>query len=154
MKYVVAVVAMAAAFATPAFAQIDPSAAPLSGVINLDAGFLPDPYEVSVFPGGDIAASSVSNGCSGYVSAAPDVRVNWNGSGGVLSFSTTSDIDSVLLINMPNGSWRCDDDSAGNMDAKIAFRNAPSGTYDIWIGSISEGGGSGNAGTLNISESE
>ncbi|MGD1996701.1 MAG: hypothetical protein PVH62_08005, partial [Anaerolineae bacterium] len=46
--------------------------------------------------------------------------------------------DTTLVINDPNGSWRCNDDYSG-LDPMVEFPNPFTGQYDIWVGSYSSG---------------
>ncbi len=124
---------------------------PAFGTYTLQSGFTPDPYNVDVIAGGDIAISDHTNGeCRGYVATAPDVRVVFQGGTfPELYFSVDSDRDTTLVINDPNGNWWCDDDG-GNEPLNPLIRMAPiSGQYDIWIGTY--GRDRANA-TLGISE--
>lgn len=116
----------------------NPSATPSYGDVRLSAGFLPDPHETSVTAGG---SNEVNVGrCSfGYVSNAPDVDLYYVTSGGSdLYIYVRSGDDTTLLINTPDGSWSCDDDDLGDMNPVVIIRNAPSGLYDIWVGTYGD----------------
>jgi hypothetical protein len=43
-------------------------------------------------------------------------------------------MDVTLLVNAPDGSWYCDDDSGDGTDAAITFSAPQSGQYNIWVG--------------------
>lgn len=118
------------------------------GSITLNSGFTPDPYNVNVVAGGSISASNIS-GCTGSISDAPDFEVTYNAGRFPLAFRTNSGNDTTLVINGPDGRWYCDDDSAGNRNAQVIFRNPQSGVYDVWVGTY--GGGTAQA-TLSITE--
>lgn len=116
----------------------DPGADPAYGDVSLEEGFVPDPDETSLTAGGSI---EVDKGrCSyGYVANAPDVDLYYTTSGGSnLYIYVRSGEDTTLLINTPDGSWRCDDDGLGDMNPVVIFRNAPSGLYDIWVGTYGD----------------
>jgi hypothetical protein len=115
------------------------SAAPISSTLNLTAGFTPDPRTVSVVAGGERSASELGPNCKGYISNSPDVRLNYTAGSVALTIKTESSTDSALVINLPDGSWVCDDDSNGNLDAKLRFPKPRSGQYDIWIASLTKG---------------
>lgn len=66
-----------------------------------------------------------------------------------LVFRTLSSVDTTLIINGPDGSWSCDDDSYGDLDAEVRFNRPQGGTYDVWVGTF---GGSTAAATLLITE--
>lgn len=129
--------------------QVDPSARATYGDYRLNAGFPDDPYTVYVTAGGDVNASYVANGCSGSVAYAPDVQLTYRAGSLPLIIRTESDSDTTLLINGPDGSWYCDDDSGGSLNAQLRWGSPPSGTYDIWVGTF--GGGTAEA-RLLISE--
>lgn len=116
--------------------------------ISLSAGFLPDPVAVEVYSGGSENAADLGGSCVGAIASSPDVVVNFNSRGGLLSFTFQSDGDTSLVINGPDGRYYCNDDTNG-LDPVLTWRNAPSGQYDIWIGAV----GSPAGGTLLISES-
>ena len=125
--------ATALAVAMPVLAQ-DMSLEPTYGTVDLGAGFTPDPYGVELSSGGSIDASRVASGCSGFIANAPDVRLNYDAGSLPLIFAVASNADTTLVINGPDGSWYCDDDSGGNLDPEIAFSRPSSGQYDIWVG--------------------
>ena len=138
MKKILGLAAVAVLVSAPAVAQ-DFSRSPSFGTVNLSAGFTPDPRTVEVVAGGTIDASRTASGCNGRIANAPDVRVNWNGGGSLpLIFRTRSGSDTTLVINGPDGRWHCDDDSGGGLNARVIFRNAPAGQYDVWIGTFGD----------------
>lgn len=116
--------------------------------VSLSAGFLPDPVEISVASGGGEDASDLGGSCVGAISGSPDVVVNFDSSGGTLSFSVVSGGDTSLVINGPDGRNYCDDDTNG-LNPVLTWGSAPSGQYDVWVGAV----GSPASGTLLISES-
>jgi hypothetical protein len=116
--------------------------------LSLSAGFLPDPVEVSVMSGGGEDASNMGGSCVGSISGSPDVVLNFDSSGGTLSFSVVSSGDTSLVINGPDGRNYCNDDTNG-YNPVLTWGSAPSGQYDIWIGAV----GDAASGTLLISES-
>jgi len=125
---------------------------PTYGTVNLNNGFSPDPYNVSVQAGGNLAASSVGSNCRGYVAEAPDYRLYYQaGNGWPLNIFAQSGSDTTLVVNDPSGRWYCDDDSYGSLNPLVTFNSPQSGQYDIWVGTYSSGGGFPQA-TLSISE--
>ena len=120
------------------------------GEVILRAGFTPDPHEVSIAAGGSVSASAVDSQCSGYISQAPDYELTYRSNGSnPLTFAFTSKGDTTLVINGPDGSFYCDDDSGGNFNPRVHFNRAQDGVYDIWVGTIS---GEIESGSLTISE--
>jgi hypothetical protein len=139
---------LALAFAPEAAAQ-DVGAEPTYGDVRLSAGFLPDPHVVELTAGGSIEVNKED--CAyGFVANAPDTDFYYEGNNvATLYIYAESDSDTMILINTPDGSWRCDDDSHGELNPLLTLTNAPSGLYNIWVGTY------GNAmvsATLNISE--
>jgi serine protease Do len=128
---------------TPTLAQdtsLNPNAAPLFGTATLDPSFLPDPYIVSLYSGGNLDVSTLGLGadCRGFSASAPDYRVVWGGDGSTpLRLFFVGDGDATLTISQPNGTWACNDDFSGeNLNPFVEIRNAPAGQYDIWVGSF------------------
>lgn len=95
----------------------------------------PEPIVRHHVVGGAIDASTLSLGqdCSGSVGEKPDFIVHWDGSD-FLRFFVHAPHDVTLLINAPDGTWHCNDDSAGT-NPQIDFASAPEGQYDVFIGS-------------------
>ena len=148
MKTIALVAAAAALMAGPVAAQ-NASLTANYGEINLRAGFTPDPYRVQVTAGGSVNGGALPGSCTGMISQAPDFEVSYSAGSLPLVFRTLSSSDTTLIINGPDGSWSCDDDSYGDGDAEVRFNRPQSGTYDIWIGTF--GGGTSSA-TLLITE--
>lgn len=136
MNKLIAASALAALLVGPAVAQ-NPGLAPNYGTLSLNAGFTPDPRSVNVSAGGSVDGSALPGACVGMISDAPDVRVNYTAGGLPLAFRTRSAGDTTLIINGPDGSWYCDDDSGGGTNAQVLFRNPSSGQYDVWVGHLS-----------------
>jgi hypothetical protein len=122
------------------------------GAASLRSGFTPDPHRVSVYAGGSIDVykdTGLPAACVGAISEAPDYRVNYTAGSLPLVFRTISSADTTLIINGPDGSWSCDDDSYGDGDAEVRFQNPASGQYDIWVGVL---GTAGANATLLVTE--
>ncbi|MFN4297978.1 MAG: hypothetical protein ACK4FB_14205 [Brevundimonas sp.] len=114
---------------------------PRFGIIDLSAGFAPDPYTLNVNAGGNISAGDISSSCRGFISEAPTARLQWEGGAGGLPLliAARSDGDTTLLLRGPDGSWYCDDDGAGGLNPLFASTVGRSGRYDIWVGRYSQG---------------
>lgn len=148
MKKVALIAALATLVAGPVAAQ-NAGLNANYGEINLRSGFTPDPYRVQVTAGGSVNGGALPGSCTGMISEAPDFEVSYSAGSLPLVFRTLSSSDTTLIINGPDGSWYCDDDSYGDGDAEVRFNRPQSGTYDIWIGTF--GGGTSSA-TLLITE--
>ena len=104
------------------------------GTAQLSTGFAPDPHTVALMAGGELELS-VDDCSYGYVTDAPSYELTYSGSGSTdVHFYVRSDDDTTLLINTPDGSWVCDDDSLGDSNPQLTISDARSGVYDIWVG--------------------
>lgn len=142
---------VAAIGATPAFAQ-DFNANPNYGTITLTTGFTPDPNVVNLQSGGNLDARNIGGACAGFITNAPDVRLNYTaGTTFPLIISVASAADTTLVINGPDGSWYCDDDGGVNgLNPAVRFNTPQTGRYEIWVGTY--GNASLQAAQLSISE--
>lgn len=132
----------------PAQAQ-DFNQRPTFGTMDLTTNFMPDPRAIDVTAGGTINSERLGNGCTGSVANAPDVRVNYTAGNLPLYISVQSQADTTLVVNLPDGSWICNDDFI-ELNPGIVIDRPASGQYDIWIGVF--GGGAGIPARLLISE--
>lgn len=76
-------------------------------------------------------------GWRGFTITRPDFRFFYQGQSptGRLSFQLTSNrVDTVLLINTPDGQWFFNDDSNGTFNSTLTFSPVLQGQYDIWAG--------------------
>jgi len=149
IKTILAAGIAAASFAGVAAAQ-DWSLQPTFGTVNLNSGFQPDPYTTSITAGGTIQASNLSPSCAGMIANAPDFRLNFNAGSLPLYISAYSNADTTLVINGPDGSWYCNDDTNG-LNPSVAWGSPQSGQYDIWIGTYGTNSDLASS-TLHISE--
>lgn len=152
MLKTIATVGLVAGLFTGVAAAQDYGLAPNYTTMNLSAGFSDDPRTVRLSSGGSNDASKTIGGsCRGFVSSAPDVRVNYSaGSTFPLIFSVNSNSDTTLVINGPDGRWYCDDDGGNGLNPSYRFSNPQSGQYDVWVGTY---GNSGlESATLYVSE--
>ena len=119
------------------------------GSISLSSGFTPDPYRIDMFSGGGVDATTVADGCVGMVATAPDFQLTYSAGSLPLIFGVTSDNDTTLVINGPNGRWYCDDDSGDGTNPLMSIPDPQSGVYDVFVGAY---GGNGGAAQLYITE--
>lgn len=138
-KMFVAAAVLAVALSMPSVAQ-NVMGSPSFGTLNLRSGFLPDPRVVPVTAGGRNDASRLGSGCLGSIANAPDVRVNYQAGSLPLHFYVTSNDDTTLVINGPDGQWYCNDDTNG-LNPAVSFANPGSGQYDVYIGHYGQGAG-------------
>ena len=119
---------------------------PHRGTHTLRTGFTPDPWDFALTAGGgrtpfDLSTMRLPNCPRGYTTRRPDFRFNFAAGQTfpLQRFYVTSQADALLIINEPNGQYRCNDDHGhsgwGNgLMPSIDYTNPPSGRYDIWIG--------------------
>lgn len=119
------------------------------GSTSLRSGFTPDPYRVDMYSGGDVDATTIASGCVGMVARAPDFELTYSAGSLPLIFGVTSDNDTTLVINGPDGSWYCDDDSGDGTDPLMSIPDPQSGVYDVYVGAY---GGNGATAQLYITE--
>ncbi len=149
LKKLLAASALTLCLVAPAQAQ-DVNADPIYETVTLSGGFTPDPYVVNLSSGGTNDASKISPQCDGFVATSPDVRLNFQPGSLPLYISATSDEDTTLVINAPDGNWYCDDDSGGDLNPMVSFDNPMTGRYEIWVGTYGES--ASYPAQLNISE--
>jgi hypothetical protein len=116
---------------------------PNFGSTSLTAGFVPDPFTTNITSGGSVNVSYLGGGCTGWATSAPDFSVNYvSGAFTTLRFyfvATTPGQDATLIINGPNSSYSCNDDSFGTLNPTIDFNSPATGRYDVWVGSFAQG---------------
>lgn len=108
---------------------------PTYETVSLRGGFTPDPYRVRLQAGGPIRANDTLGGsCVGFISEAPDVRLNFQPGSLPLIISVASSADTTLVINGPDGGWYCNDDGGVGTNPSIRWDRPMAGQYDIWVG--------------------
>jgi hypothetical protein len=145
----IAAAALAGALLAAPIAAQNFNLQPTFGTINLRAGFEPDPRFIDVTAGGRLDSARLGAQCTGSIADAPDVRLNYTSGTFPLYLFAQSRQDVTLVVNLPDGSWICNDDFDGT-NPGIVLQRPPSGQYDIWVGVF--GGGSGIPARLGISE--
>lgn len=124
--------------ALPAAAQSCPSYASPGAPLSYTAESAYIPQSVGVIAGGNIdlgACGSVPG--MGWVVESPDFTMQYNdlGMGRALEIRVNAACDAVLLVNAADGNWYFNDDSDG-LNPGMRFEGAPSGQYDIWVGTL------------------
>jgi len=107
------------------------------GTTTLRSGFMPDPEVERGTSGGSINAGTWNSSCRGWVAQTPDHILVAQTAMPNLRVLAHSRRDTTLVIQGPDGSLYCDDDSEGR-DPIISISAAP-GTYRIWVGSYEQG---------------
>jgi hypothetical protein len=117
----------------PGGARVAPPPTDLSSNITLSSGFMPDPHRATGTGGGNVQATAWDASCGGAVAEAPDHLFVANDEFTFLKILVRSDADTTLVVQKPDGSFLCNDDSDGlNPGITGAFS---AGTYRIWVGS-------------------
>ncbi len=119
--------------------ELDWTLEPTFGDLELETGFLPDPYGFEILSGGPVYAGDAVPGCNGYAMPNPDLNFYWTGNDGFLRIFFVPFVegrDTTLIINDATANWHCNDDTYG-VNPSIDFEQAPSGWYSIWVGSFS-----------------
>lgn len=117
----------------------DYSLEPTYGEVTWPGGFGPDPYTVDLQSGGSVDASRLGTICTGYIANAPDFRLNYQGTGWrTLYLAAQSSADTTLVVNLPDGSWVCNDDGGSGLNPLLSFDTPLTGQYDIWVGTYGE----------------
>lgn len=130
-----AAVGAALAAAGAAHAQ-DYNLRPLSGGVQLQTGFTPDPVVVEVEAGGDIDASETVEGgaCTGFITEAPTFALTYRaGYQFPLILAAQAEQPVSLVVNDPNTRWHCAAADENGV-ATLLFLVPASGRYDIWVG--------------------
>lgn len=121
--------------AAPADAQrLNNGATGTFGQVRLNAGFTPDPHNVTVTAGGAYDAAQLGDNCNGYIATRPTFSLRYRAGELPLYIGAVADGDTTLVVRAPNGSWMCDDDSGGNLNPLVSWENPASGRYQIWVG--------------------
>ena len=116
--------------------ELNPAGPTRYGRQTLAPGFAPDPLMVDALSGGDVDVKSLALGynCLGYAASDPDYVVEIAAPLDRLTILIASQADTTLVVNLPNGSWSCNDDTNG-VNPALVFFSAAAGAYQIWIGS-------------------
>jgi hypothetical protein len=123
----------------PPSPQLNYGLPPNYGTSTLSAGFVPDPDGHGITSGGPVDVSYLGGSCSGFTTAAPDLRINFSGTSSLLRIYFIGTGDTTMVVNDPYGNFYCVDDSFGTLNPTIDFNNPAIGAYDVWIGSYASG---------------
>ncbi|MGE0595951.1 MAG: hypothetical protein AB7P07_06285 [Hyphomonadaceae bacterium] len=139
--------ALACCLVSPALAQTDNQRALYE--VERQAG--DDEQAYSFQSGGALDARTLAEGCSGYISELPDLRIEYVSSTIPLTIQANSTSDTTLVVRAPDGAFYCNDDGgAAGLNPLITIAEPLSGPYEIWIGTY--GGASLSAAELRIGE--
>lgn len=115
----------------------------LGGVpLTTDAQQAYTAQQYPMYAGGSTDLSQCGNGAYsayGRTTAAPSFSVAYDAMnmGRELEFRVVSECDTVLLVNDSSAQWHYNDDADGTLSPRLRLTTAPSGRYDVWVGSYS-----------------
>lgn len=112
----------------------------LNGIpITTDAETAWVPQQYPMFAGGNIDLSQcATTGGVGRVTAAPTFSITYDARtlGRDLEFRVQSECDTTLLVNDATARWNFNDDADGTLSPRLRLAGAPSGRYDVWVGTF------------------
>jgi len=97
---------------------------------------MPDPQVVHGTSGGAVQASNLNPGCTGWIGQNPNHLVNVAAPMSNLRIivGTAGGQDTTLVVQKPDGTYVCDDDSEGMNPIVEGPINTP-GIHRVWVGS-------------------
>jgi hypothetical protein len=103
-----------------------------------ETAWAPQSYTTTAGGSLNLAACGTVQGV-GHISPGPSFTLTYDdrGLGRDLDFRVDAgSCDSVLLINDYRDTWHFNDDEDGTLNARLRLTAAPSGRYDIWVGTF------------------
>ncbi|MCB9658531.1 MAG: sel1 repeat family protein [Sandaracinaceae bacterium] len=86
---------------------------------------------------GEVSLAGIGPSCVGFSPDLAHIEMEVAGDAGTVRFAATSGTNLVMVVRLPDGSFRCNDDFAGTNPA-VDVR-ATSGVYRVWVGTFSQG---------------
>ncbi len=112
------------------------------GTISLAPGFDTTAASISGYTGGSYSLSAISNrdrdnrACIGFADPNPDHILVLEKDFSNLKVAVNSGGDTTVLIQGPDNTIYCGDDSGTRKDASIENRNWKAGNYKVWVGTF------------------
>jgi hypothetical protein len=113
------------------------------GTISLAPGFNTTNVSVSGYTGGSYSLSAISNrdrdnkACIGFADPNPDHILVLEKDFSELKVAVRSGgSDTTILIQGPDNTIYCGDDSGKRKDASVEGRNWKAGNYKVWVGTF------------------
>lgn len=140
--YIAICVLMLCALRAPSIlaeSELDASGEPAYGTQVFTPGFAPPQFSIDLVSGGanDVASMQLGDNCLGFAATDPDFVVELAADFDRVTILVDSKLDTTLIVNTPNGSWACNDDTNG-LNPAVVLRDAAAGPYQIWIGSYEQ----------------
>ena len=124
----------------PVCSRFDASGPPKHTMDPLASGF--GRTELPVTAGGDTPANGLRNGqgtCTGYIPGdGPTTRLTLSGGGNALNIAGCGPDDLTLVVQTPDGTLLCDDDTEDNKPV-VSIPSAGAGDYNIFVGTYGQG---------------
>lgn len=103
------------------------------GTVTLSAGFQPDPHTSRGVAGGARNASILNaQGCRGFIASQPDHIFVATSNFANMRIMVRAAQDTTLIVQKPDGSYICDDDTEGNNPVVQSILTP--GSYKIFVG--------------------
>ncbi|MEA5570249.1 hypothetical protein [Calothrix sp. UHCC 0171] len=113
------------------------------GTISLSPGFNPNATSISGYTGGAYSLSAITNrdinnkACLGFADPTPDHIIILEQDFSQLKVLVNSGgTDTTLLIQAPDNTIYCGDDTGMNKDASINLKSLQAGKYKVWVGTF------------------
>ncbi|MFK7999365.1 MAG: hypothetical protein AB8H86_07195 [Polyangiales bacterium] len=112
---------------------VAPGGATAYGTVTLAPGFSPDPHTTQGVAGGARNASILNTpGCRGYIATQPNHLFVATANFANMRIMVRAVEDTTLVVQRPDGSYICDDDTEGRNPVVQAIMTP--GTYKIFVG--------------------
>lgn len=137
-----AVLATALLTGAPALAQACPDWQLSGTLFSTDATEAWTPQRHAVTAGGPLnLAQCGSVPGYGYMTQAPSFTITYDAQdrGLDLDFRVEAQCDTLMLINDSGAAWHFNDDEDGTLNPRLRLAAAPSGVYDVWVGTFGTG---------------
>lgn len=119
---------------------VQPPAITAADVLNLSAGFDPDPVTVQATAGGPIPANTLAPDCAGgHISLQAHIVLRYEPGDYPLIIRADADEDATLTVVAPDGGLHCNDDGPSGLDPEVRFDFPLAGLYQIHVGAWSDG---------------
>lgn len=115
--------------------QLDASA----NALNMTLASGDEPLVEAITTAGDVPLFDIdheNSACTGYIDDVPTLAFSWSGMTDNLRVYFESDHDTTLLVVTPEGSFLCNDDTAGinNLNPSIHIPTPSEGEYLVFVG--------------------
>ncbi len=103
--------------------------------LTLAPGFRPDPIVLSGTAGGSVDAHSIGGGsCPGHVAQEPSHYIKTSASSQFVRVIAIGPRDLVLMVELSDGTFVCNDDTEGLNP--VVEAQMPAGIHRVWVGTF------------------